>query len=131
MKTDIRNEADVKLLVDKFYDKVIADKTLGYIFNEVAKVNWAKHLPIMYQFWSANLLGTSEYKGYVIDAHFKLNDKIPLKEEHFDCWRSLFNETVNQYFEGAIADLAKRRAKTVADLMFYKITTQSTIKKPE
>ncbi len=122
MKADIINEADVKLLVDKFYDKVVVDKALGYIFNDVAKVNWATHLPIMYRFWSSNLLGTSDYKGYVIDAHFKLNEKIELTEEHFERWKQMFYETVDQYFEGKTAELAKSRAKTVADLMFYKIS---------
>ncbi|HET8828076.1 MAG TPA: group III truncated hemoglobin [Pelobium sp.] len=131
MKADIHNEDDVKWLVDKFYDKVIADETLGYIFNNVAAVNWDQHLPIMYRFWNSNLLGTSEYKGYVIDVHFKLNDKISLSEEHFNRWKNLFNETVDQYFAGAIADLAKSRAKAVADLMFYKINNLSNTKKPE
>lgn len=131
MKTDIKTEDDVKLLVDKFYDKVIAHETLGYIFNDVAKVNWDKHLPIMYKFWSSNLLGTTDYKGYVIDAHFKLNEKIALTEAHFEGWKSLFNETIDQYFEGEITELAKSRAKSVADLMFYKINNQKQTKKPE
>jgi hemoglobin len=131
MKADICNEDDIKLLVDSFYDKVIADDILGYIFNDVAKVNWNKHLPIMYRFWNSNLLGTMDYKGYVIDVHFKLNDKIALTDEHFDSWKTLFNEAVDQYFEGEIAELAKSRAKTVADLMFYKISSQPNTKKPE
>ncbi|HTN21300.1 MAG TPA: group III truncated hemoglobin [Pelobium sp.] len=131
MKADICTEDDIKLLVDRFYDKINANEALGYIFNNVAKVNWEKHLPIMYRFWSSNLLGTMDYKGYVIDVHFKLNDKIALAEEHFETWLFLFNETVNQYFEGKIAELAKSRAKTVADLMFYKISNLPNIKKPE
>ncbi|WP_017258578.1 group III truncated hemoglobin [Pedobacter arcticus] len=131
MKADIRTEEDIKLLVDRFYTKVIDDKTLGYIFNDVAKVNWEKHLPIMYGFWSANLLGTTAYKGYLIDAHFKLNDKISLTEAHFNGWKLLFNETVNELFAGEVAELAKGRAKTIADLMLYKIITQAQTKKPE
>ncbi len=131
MKTDILNEVDIKRLVDEFYTKVIADKTLGYIFTDVAKVNWEKHLPIMYGFWSANLLGTSAYKGYLIDAHFKLNDKVTLTEEHFDGWKQLFNETVDELFVGETAELAKGRAKSVADLMFYKISSQTQTKKSE
>lgn len=131
MKTDIQTEDDIKLLVDQFYDKVIAHETLGYIFTQVAKVDWDKHLPIMYRFWSSNLLGTMEYKGYVIDVHFKLNDKIALTEDHFEDWKTLFYETVDQYFSGETAELAKARAKTVADLMFYKISNVPNIKKPE
>jgi hemoglobin len=131
MKADICTEDDIKLLVDRFYDKINANETLGYIFNNVAKVNWEKHLPIMYRFWSSNLLGTMDYKGYVIDVHFKLNDKIALTGEHFENWKSLFYETVDQYFQGKIAELAKSRAKTVANLMFYKISNLPNTKKPE
>lgn len=124
-------ENDIKLLVDRFYDKVNADEALGFIFNDVANINWNKHLPIMYAFWSANLLGTAAYKGYLIDAHFKLNDQISLTTAHFERWLSLFNETVDQYFDGKVAELAKNRAKTVADLMFYKLSSQPKAKKPE
>lgn len=122
MKPDIATQDDVKLLVDQFYQKVIAEESLGYIFTKVAGVDWEKHLPIMYRFWSSNLLGTADYKGYVIDAHFKLNEKIALTEAHFDKWKTLFNETVDEFFSGETAELAKSRAKAVADLMFYKIS---------
>lgn len=122
MKPDIATPDDVKLLVDQFYKKVIADETLGYIFTDVAGVDWEKHLPIMYRFWGSNLLGTAEYKGYVIDAHFKLNEKIALTEMYFNTWKTLFNQTVDEFFDGETAKLAKSRAEAVADLMFYKIS---------
>ena len=50
MKKDIANRTDIELLVNKFYDKVTADTTIGYIFTDVAKVNWELHLPRMYDF---------------------------------------------------------------------------------
>ena len=40
MKTDIRNRKDIEKLVNAFYDKVKKDDTIGYLFNDVAKVNW-------------------------------------------------------------------------------------------
>ncbi|WP_442795263.1 group III truncated hemoglobin [Pelobium manganitolerans] len=121
MKTDISNTDDVKLLVNQFYDKVNADKDLSFVFNDVAKVNWEAHLPIMYRFWNANLLGIPEYKGYVIDAHFSLNEKVKLTQDLFDRWLALFEETVDFYFEGSTAQLAKQRAQTIAQLMFFKL----------
>ena len=51
MKTDIRNRKDIEKLVNSFYDKIKSDVVIGYMFNDVAKVNWEKHLAIMYNFW--------------------------------------------------------------------------------
>ena len=50
MKKDIENRTDIELLVRSFYDKVKIDDTIGYIFNDIAKVDWEKHLPVMYNF---------------------------------------------------------------------------------
>ena len=47
----INNREDIELLVNKFYEKVKVDETIGYIFNEIANINWDKHLPKMYDFW--------------------------------------------------------------------------------
>ena len=55
MKKDIQTGEDIKLLVDNFYKKAIADDSLGHIFTDVAKVNWEHHLPIMYAFWESIL----------------------------------------------------------------------------
>jgi hemoglobin len=51
MKTDIRNRKDIELLVNAFYDKIKTDGVIGFLFTEVAKVNWETHLPRMYDFW--------------------------------------------------------------------------------
>ncbi|MBC6608077.1 group III truncated hemoglobin, partial [Hymenobacter sp. BT188] len=51
-RPDIQNEADIKLLVDTFYNKVNADALLAPVFNEFAHVDWPVHLPRMYDFWS-------------------------------------------------------------------------------
>lgn len=63
MKKDIEDEADIKLLVDTFYDSVNQDELLSPVFNGFAQVNWAHHLPAMYNFWSSVLFGTMAYKG--------------------------------------------------------------------
>ena len=40
MKKDIANRDDIILLINTFYEKVKKDQVIGYIFNDVAKVNW-------------------------------------------------------------------------------------------
>lgn len=121
MKKDIQTAEDIKLLVDNFYKKAIADDSLGHIFTDVAKVNWEHHLPIMYAFWESILLGEIGYKGNPMDAHFRLNEKYTLTADHFNTWKFLFIETVDKHFEGEVADMAKLKAVSIADLMFYKI----------
>lgn len=121
MKNDIENMDDIKQLVNAFYNKAVKHETLGHIFNDVAKVNWEHHLPIMYKFWASVLLGESGYLGNPMEAHFKLNEKIKLEDEHFNSWKTLFMITIDELFEGRLADEAKKKAVTIADLMFYKI----------
>ncbi len=116
MKPDIRTPADIRSLIDTFYGKVRADDVLGYVFNEVAQVDWPRHLPIMYAFWEFLLLGTPDaYRGNPIQKHFDLHAKYPLKAEHFERWVKLFHETVDELFEGPGAENAKFRALSIAE----------------
>lgn len=108
---DIATEQDIKLLVDSFYDRVAHDDLLGPIFNDVAQVDWAHHLPTMYSFWSSMLLGTMSYKGRPWPKHAPL----PVRKEHFERWVNLFCETVDSLFAGPKAREAKSRALSIAD----------------
>ncbi len=114
--TDITTSADIKTLIDAFYAKVQADEVIGYIFNDIAKVDWPHHLPIMYAFWDFLLLGNPDaYRGNPIQKHFDLHQKHPLKAEHFDRWVLLFQATVDELFAGPTADDAKFRAFAIAE----------------
>jgi hemoglobin len=114
---DIETNDDIKVMVDRFYDRVNNDPLLSPVFNDFANVNWEKHLPVMYQFWSTLLLGTASYKGQPFDKHVPL----PIKTEHFDRWVSLFMETVDTHFQGKTAEEAKIKAKNIAILFQYKL----------
>ena len=63
---DIVERKDIELLVDSFYEKVKNDQLLGPVF---AHVDWPKHLPVMYQFWSSMMLGEQSYKGNPFQKH--------------------------------------------------------------
>lgn len=114
---EIETRDDVVELVDKFYDKVNADDLLGTIFNDFAKVNWEKHLPIMYSFWSSILLDESSYSGRPFPKHIPL----PIDQTHFDRWLQLFHETVDERFVGDKAEEAKKRASAIAGIFSFKL----------
>ncbi|MCB0527490.1 MAG: group III truncated hemoglobin [Lewinellaceae bacterium] len=116
MFPDITTPKDIKTLIDAFYTKVKADEVIGYIFNEVAQVDWAHHLPVMYGFWEFLLLDNANaYRGNPIQKHVDLHAKHPLKAEHFDRWVLLFQETVDELFDGEKARDAKFRAFAIAE----------------
>jgi len=109
-KTDIRDKEDIRKLVYSFYDKVREDDRLGYIFNDVAEVDWETHLPKMVEFWSKMLFQTQDYHGRPFRKHLPL----PIKKKDFTIWFGLFRETVNEYFKGEKAEFTKNLAGRVA-----------------
>lgn len=118
---DLENIDDIKALVDTFYEKVKADNTIGYLFNDIAKVNWEKHLPVMYEFWQQVIFHLGDYKGNPMIAHQQLHQRSPLTSEHFKRWQELFLQTVDELFEGDNAAIAKQRAQSIATVMQLKI----------
>ena len=121
MKVDIQGREDVARLISEFYDRVRTDESIGFIFNDIAAVDWDKHLPIMIDFWEGILFQTAAYRGNAVEKHIQLNQKIKLKSEHFDRWLSIFNDTVDSHFEGEKAILAKQRAQSIATVIRIKI----------
>lgn len=121
MKKDIENREDIEKLVNRFYKKVIADPHIGFIFTDVAKVNWGKHLPVMYDFWENSLFYTGSYTGNPLKTHQHINRVVPLQPEHFNQWTNLFNETVDELFEGEKAGLAKQRAYSISTVIRLKL----------
>ena len=121
MKTDINSRSDVEKLVNAFYDKVRTDSKIGYLFTDVAQVNWQKHLPIMYDFWENILFHTGNFDGNPMQKHRQLHQKSALSEDHFDHWTKLWQQTVNYYFEGPHAEEIKIRASNIAKALMYKV----------
>jgi len=121
-KKQLETRQDVELLINSFYTKVQADDTIGYIFNDIAKVDWPHHLPIMYAFWESVLFQRPGYAGNPMQVHARLNELVPLKKEHFDRWKELFLETIGEHFEGEKAELARQRAVSIATMIQLKIS---------
>jgi hemoglobin len=120
-KKDIETQADIVLLVDTFYQKVSKNEILGFIFNDVAKVDWPGHLPKMYSFWGSMLLGERTYTGDPMATHMELSKQTAMCQPQFTAWINLFTATVDELFEGEKAREAKLRATNVAGFMLHKV----------
>jgi hemoglobin len=107
--------------VDTFYERVRTDDILGPIFDDVARVDWAGHLPKMYAFWDAVLFGTAGFKGNPLAAHLQFAQLTPLGSREFGRWIELFHSTVDARFSGPVADEAKTRASRIAIVMQHHI----------
>ena len=121
---DIEKRSDVEFLVDEFYKEVVEDEEIGYFFNEVIKLDWEKHIPIMYDFWDSTLLGAMNYKGNPMVKHISLDKKSQMKSEHFQRWLHLWEQTLIKNFRGDKADEALNRAKHISKLIEYNISTR-------
>lgn len=116
-REDITDIEDVKLLVNTFYGKVRRNELLSDIFNGVIQNRWDEHLEKMYRFWQTVLLKEHTYYGSPFSPHARL----PVSAKHFDQWKALFFETVDQHFAGEKAEEAKWRARKMAEMFQMKI----------
>lgn len=122
---DIESRDDIALLINTFYDKVKEDDTIGYIFNDVANVNWEKHLPVMYDFWETTLFHKNSYQGNPMGVHQKLNKDVKLSKAHFARWEKLFHENADALFKGLNTETIKQRATSIKTVMELKIVYSS------
>ncbi len=122
MKVDILSRADIEKFVVSFYESVKTDPTIGFIFTDIVEMNWEKHIQLIVDFWETILLDNPVYKNNAMEVHYDVNKKLPLQESHFESWLCLFNHAIDELFEGPKATLAKTRAKSIADVMLFKMT---------
>ena len=92
---DLKNIADIQLLVDAFYTQVRQDELLGPVFSAVIENDWQPHLNRMYAFWNAALFSEPGFKGNPFAKHAPL----PIQAEHFTRWLHLFNRTVDEHLK--------------------------------
>jgi len=120
MKKDIENREDIDLLMRVFYQRAMADETIGYIFTDVAKLDLKHHLPIIGDFWETLLFQTRVYQKHgrnPLMVHGELNVKEPLLPKHFERWLEIFTETVDELFYGERSDFLKMRARMIGNRM--------------
>jgi hemoglobin len=121
MKKDIENREDIYRLVKSFYNKLLADPTISYLFTDVSKINLEEHLPVLVDFWDMVLFQHDTYRKNAMQPHMILNQKSPLQKQHFETWLTYFKATVDELFEGEKAFMAKERATSIATVLQIKI----------
>lgn len=114
---DIEGITDIQLFVDEFYAKVRKDELIGPVFSAVIRGDWQPHLDRMYAFWNAALFSVPGFKGNPFARHIPLG----ISQEHFDRWLVLFAATINEHFEGPMAEDAKNRAELMAIMFVSKL----------
>ena len=122
MKKDITSREDLFLLVKVFYEKLLADNSISYLFTDIAKINLDHHLPVLVDFWDSILFQSDTYRKNAMQPHMVLHQQSPLQKHHFETWLRYFKETVDELFEGEKAFLAKERATSIAAVMQIKIS---------
>ena len=111
---DISSRDDIVSLLNEFYTKAQKDEIIGDKFTQL---NMAHHTQVIADFWDGILFGTNNYSGDPFGKHLDLK----LATVDFERWISLFIQTVDNNYSGPIANEAKHRAGTIAQVFQYKL----------
>lgn len=119
---DIVSREDIYRLVKTFYAKVRSDKLLGAIFNNAIS-DWDAHFEHLTNFWESNLFFKKTYTGDPVGKHVavdEVNDGA-IGAMHFGHWLNLWYQTIDELFEGDMAQIAKNRARNMGTFIHLKI----------
>jgi hemoglobin len=118
---DLDTRSEIHDFVVRFYREVALDDLLGPIFDEVAEVDWAAHIPKLINFWCRVLLGEPGYDGWFLAAHQRVDALEPFEPALFDRWLTLFVEALDAEWTGPLADEAKARAHHMASVLAHRL----------
>ena len=111
---DISSRDDIVSLLNEFYSKAQEDEIIGGKFSHL---NIVEHTQIIADFWDGILFGSNQYSGDPFGKHLDLK----LTANDFERWIKLFNQTIDNTYSGPIAEEAKHRAGTIAQVFQYKL----------
>ena len=108
---------NIRIMVDRFYSKVLKDDLLADFFteklgDEMISDEWQTHLDTLTDYWASITLGDKAYSGQPVKLHIDLEG---LERETFERWLKLFSETVDKFYSKEIADIFKSRAQVIAN----------------
>jgi len=115
-------DADLQLLVDRFYSKVRKDALLGPVFNRAVQ-EWPEHLQKLGAFWSSVMLTTGRYKGNPMAAHMRHAAAIEpvMFERWLDLWRETSLHTLGEEDAAAVIAKAERIAESLKLALYFRI----------
>ncbi|GAA5225384.1 group III truncated hemoglobin [Membranihabitans marinus] len=121
---EIKDRQDISLLVNTFYDSIRKDELLGPIFNRhISEDQWPAHLEKLTDFWVTALFGQACFKGNPTLKHRMVdkNLKYSIAPSHFAQWVTLWHKTIDELFQGEIANRAKNASENMAVAQFHAI----------
>lgn len=122
IKSDILSKEDIKLIITKFYGKLLKDDTMYPFFEDIIQQNELEHhIEIITNFWNDILFDTITYKNNVLQKHLDKNRLMAFQKEHFSTWVSYFVDTIDTFFKGENADKIKTRAQSIATVIQLKM----------
>lgn len=113
-RPDLAARADVEALLYRFYGRALQDDVLYGAFTELRATGLAGHIPTMCDFWETVLFRAGLYRGSALTVHRDLHSRTPLTAGHFVRWLVLWNEAVDELYEGPAAEHAKLQAARIA-----------------
>lgn len=120
----IENRDDVESLVNAFYIKIRKDELLGPIFNgQIPAEKWPEHLRNLSDFWETNLFGIRKFKGNPMEKHIGVDQDLNYKIDQgdFGQWLNLWFQTIDELFEGELAQKAKNAARKMSTVLYTSI----------
>mgnify|MGYP000439306260 CR=1 FL=1 len=122
MKSDITSRENIKLIITKFYDKLLDDKKMLPFFVDIVNENQLDHhLEIITDFWNDILFDTITYQNNVMQKHLNKDAFVKFQKEHFTIWMSYLFVTIDTFFEGENVSKMKTRAQSIATVMQLKM----------
>jgi hemoglobin len=109
---DITTGNDVGVVVRGFYRAAIPDPLLGPAFERFG-VEWPRHLPRLVAYWEHVLLSRPGLATNTVAVHAGVQQVAPFGPAQVTRWVELWEETVDEFYVGPVADLAKARAHEV------------------
>ena len=122
MKADLKDRADIKKLVISFYTKVRKNEEIGYFFNN-SITDWEQHFEKLTDFWESNLFFTGNFQGNPAIAHIRVdeNNNNSISQYHFGIWLNLWFQSIDELFQGELAERLKNNARKMSTHLFLRI----------
>lgn len=122
---EIENRDDISKLVNTFYDKVRKDEILGPIFEMHLSGKWPAHLEKLTDFWETNLFGVPKFRGNPQRAHAIVDRNLnhEVSQDHFEHWVEMWHQTIDELFEGRLAERAKMAAERMAQGLYLGVVS--------
>lgn len=121
---DIQTREDILLVMQKFYDKLLADDSINHFFTKTTDVSkhLEEHFEILATFWEQALFLKGGYKNNMFQKHLDAHEKSPFETKHYQTWLHYLHSTIDDYFKGDYAEQMKTMSQSMATVMQIKFS---------